>query len=83
MTRYASLVLVLAALLLFFAPWPLPAFLALAVSPVIPVAPLAIGLVFDALYKAPAIFPLATLLGAGGSMLALLVRKRLAPGIIG
>ena len=83
MTRYAPLVLVLAVVLLFVAPWPLPAFLALAVSPVIPVAPLARGLIVDALYKAPTIFPLATTLGAAGSVLALFVRKRLAPGIIG
>jgi hypothetical protein len=82
MTRYAPLVLLIALGLVFVAPWPLPAFLALAVSPVIPVAPLALGLMFDALYRAPGLFPLASALGALASALALLVRKRLAPGII-
>lgn len=83
MTRYAPLVLAVAIALLFVAPWPLPSFIVLLISPVIPLAPLALGIMFDALYRAPGMFPLASVLGALGTVIAYFVRKRLGASIIG
>ena len=82
MTRFAPLLVILAAISLFFFPWPLTTTLVLLASPVVPVAPLALGLSADALYRTPGVFPLATLLGACASLLALFVRTRLTQGVI-
>ncbi|MBU6388501.1 hypothetical protein KGQ72_01320 [Patescibacteria group bacterium] len=65
-------------------PWLLTALLALAVSSVEPLIPLAAGLFADTLYYTPqAGVPLFTLFGAGFSALALLVRSRLLAGTMG
>ncbi|MBU6321117.1 MAG: hypothetical protein KGI78_03535 [Patescibacteria group bacterium] len=82
MSRFAPLLLALAGLSLCFFPWPAAALLALLAAPAIPAAPAAVGLAADALYLPHGAFPLATALGALAALLALLVRSRLAPGIL-
>lgn len=82
MTRLAPYLLVAAFIALFIAPWPVPAVLALILALPVPAAPLALGLAFDALYGPPGLLPLATLLGAFATLAALLVRRRLLPGIM-
>ena len=62
-----------------FFPWPLTALLALAVSVLEPLVPLAVGLFADALYYTPSAgtLPLATLSGVAATTLMLFVRSRL------
>lgn len=66
-------------------PWPLTAFLALALSFSEPLLPLAAGLFVDVLYYAPhaQALPLFTLSGALATVSAFLVRSRLKASIIG
>lgn len=84
MTRLAPAALLAAAASLIFLPWPVSAALALFAAPAIPLAPLALGIMADALYFSPGVslVPLASLVGAVASALALLLRARLASGII-
>ena len=84
MTKLAPALLLAAALSLVLFPWPLSAALALLMALFIPGAPLALGLVADALYWMPGLhaLPLATIAGALTCALALFVRSRLLPGII-
>ena len=84
MTRFALVTLVAAVLSLLLLPWPVSTALALISALFIPTAPLAVGLVADALYFMPGshLLPLATIAGALATAAALFVRSRLAPGII-
>ena len=83
MMRGALVVAALASVLFF--PWPVAALLALAGALLSPWLPLAVGLFADTLYFTPhaGAVPLATLLGALATAVALFVRSRLATGIIG
>lgn len=67
-----------------FFPWPLALLIAIAASFFVPFLPLATGLFADTLYYVPhaAALPYATLLGAGATVLALVVRSWLKTGII-
>jgi len=84
MIKFSPAVLVTAALSLLFFPWPLTAALVALSALAIPAAPLALGLMADALYFTPGLhaLPLATIVGALVTTLALFVRSRLSPGII-
>jgi len=82
MRRYAFAIVGSAFLSLLLFPWPLTALLALLAAPLLPFVPLTLGLVADALYWAPGVFPLATLLGALTTATAFFVRSRLATGIM-
>jgi hypothetical protein len=68
-----------------FLPWPFTLVLALASALYLPLLPLAAGIFSDVLYWGPAAggLPLATLLGALVSVVAIIVRSRLTTGIIG
>lgn len=83
--NYVAWILVVGAccsLLMF--PRALTLFLALAAGPFIPGAPLAVGLLADALYGAPGAhtLPFFTIIGGVLSGLALFVRARFSAGII-
>lgn len=84
MMRLSLALLTAATLSLLFFPWPLTATLVALVALFIPAAPLALGLIADALYWAPGLYvlPLATTAGVLTTILALFVRSRLSPGII-
>ncbi len=71
-------------LAVFVLPWVIPALASLALALWVPLAPLSTGLLFDALYYAPhaARIPWGTVLGLSVTILAYLVRGRLAAGII-
>jgi len=66
-------------------PWPFTVFLALGMSSVEPLVPLATGLFADTLYYTPSAggFPLFTLYGAVVTALSFFVRSRLKASIIG
>ena len=84
MTQFSRFLAGCSLLSLFIFPWPLAAFLALLAAPALPLAPLALGLIADALYLPNVhILPLATMLGAAFTLAAYLVHRRLSPGIIG
>jgi hypothetical protein len=65
----------------FLFPWPLTALLALAAASWEPLAPLAAGILLDALYWTPAAgaWPYATLAGLLATVAAYFVRGRLRP----
>lgn len=65
-------------------PWPLTVLLALSVSLIEPLVPLAVGLFADTLYYAPQanLLPWFSICGALVSAVALFVRSRLTEGII-
>ena len=66
-----------------FFPWPYTVLLGFASALAVPLLPLAAGILVDLSYHAPAAGPpLGTIVGAAVSIIALLVRKRLKPGII-
>lgn len=83
MITFAPLLALLAGVSLFFFPWPVAAALACLAAPAIPAAPIAVGIAADALYLVPGSFPLATVLGATATIIAILVRSRLSPAIMG
>ena len=66
-------------------PWPVAAVLAFVSALHLPLLPLAIGIFFDTLYytKATGFLPLGSMCGVLVSTIALFVRSRLNPGIIG
>lgn len=81
MTRAIAVASALLAALWF--PWPFAALLAFGGAFVEPLLPLATGLLIDTLYYLPhSGLPSATLLGAGVTLAAFLVRSRLKTGII-
>lgn len=80
--RNGAIILSFASAILF--PWPLTAFLALALALFEPFMPLALGIFADTLYYSHqgTLLPLATLFGALGSALAFFVRSRLKTRIM-
>jgi hypothetical protein len=81
MMRYALAILIAALFSLVFFPWPLTLLLALLAAPFVPLGPLALGVLADALYGLPGALPFATLLGLFVTLAALFVHKRLAPAL--
>jgi hypothetical protein len=73
--RYALLALAILAPVLF--PWPLSAALALSAAIYFPLAPLACGILIDALYFAPGAYPYPFFLAAGllAALAALFVHR--------
>lgn len=69
-----------ASLLLF--PWMVTAVLALLAAVFVPLLPLALGMLADALYLPPHAWPLATLAGLIATLAAFLVRRRLSASIM-
>lgn len=65
-------------------PWPFTVLLSIAAAFLEPLVPLAVGIFADAIYLAPHLggFPLYTLWGAGVSLAAFFVRRRLSASII-
>ncbi|MCX6787600.1 MAG: hypothetical protein NT108_00325 [Candidatus Kaiserbacteria bacterium] len=75
MSKGALTFLTLASVALF--PWPLSAALALAVSSLEPLVPLAAGIFADTLYYTPQVpVPFCTLIGAACTLVAFFVRSR-------
>ncbi|MDO8407852.1 MAG: hypothetical protein Q7S95_01270 [bacterium] len=84
MKHFAWLLVVLACCSLLLFPRALTLLLALAAGPFIPGAPLAVGLLADALYAATGAhaLPFFTIIGGALSGLALFVRARFSAGSI-
>ncbi len=82
---WLTIVLVASAFVsLFFFPWPLTVLMGLGAGILVPLVPLALGLLADTLYWAPGVIgvPLYTIGGALLTVLAYLVRARLLTRIM-